>query len=189
MVGNNHKLSLQSDRQSARVTFRRPADNHAVDVWDLIALCPPLDRNSLYCELLLCTDFADTCVLAERAGVVVGWLSAYRRPSDPSTLFVWQIAVHPDVRSAGLGKQLIVSALNRPACEGVTHIKATVTLGNRASRLLFAAVARELGAPIRQALQFDREVHFKGRHDSEYVIAIGPIERAMSAAGMPAGSA
>ncbi|WP_352811930.1 GNAT family N-acetyltransferase [Mesorhizobium sp. M0293] len=55
---------------------------------------------------------------------MVGWLSAYRRPSDPSTLFVWQIAVHPEVRNRGLGKGLIMSALNRPSSESVTQIKA-----------------------------------------------------------------
>lgn len=67
------------------------------------------------------------------------WLagSAYRRPSDPSALFVWQIAVHPEVRNTGLGKGLIVSALNRRYCDGVTHINATVTLSNPISGLFF----------------------------------------------------
>ncbi|MER8672063.1 diaminobutyrate acetyltransferase [Mesorhizobium sp. M1156] len=189
MVSDSQSLSLRCDGQLARVTFRKPTDDHAADVWDLIALCPQLDRNSLYCELLLCTDFADTCVLAERAGAVVGWLSAYRPPSNPSTFFIWQVAVHPEIRNTGLGKRLIVSALNRPSCEGVTHIKATVTLSNRASRLLFAAVARDFRAPFRQALWFDRQAHFKGRHDSEYMIVIGPIEHSISPVGIPSGSA
>ncbi|ESX45206.1 diadenosine tetraphosphatase [Mesorhizobium sp. LSHC424B00] len=169
------------------MTFRSPTEIDAAVVWDLIAKCPPLDRNSLYCELLLCTDFADTCVLAERAGAVVGWMSAYRRPSEPSTLFIWQIAVHPEKRSTGVGKGMIISALNRPSCESVTHIKATVTLSNRASKLLFAGVARDLRAPIRQALCFDRDFHFKGQHESEHTIAIGPIGRSICPAGIPAG--
>ncbi|MER8970661.1 diaminobutyrate acetyltransferase [Mesorhizobium sp. M0808] len=166
----------RSDGQSERVTFRKPAYNHAADVWALIALCPQLDRNSLYCELLLCTHFADTCTVAERAGEVVGWLSAYRPPSEPSTLFVWQIAVHPTVRNTGVGKGLIVSALTRPCCKSVTHIKATVALTNKASNSLFATLARDLGAPIRQTLWFDRDAHFKGRYESEHMIAIGPIK-------------
>ncbi|UVK50282.1 diaminobutyrate acetyltransferase (plasmid) [Mesorhizobium sp. AR02] len=177
MVHDSQRFFSRSDGQLARVTFRKPTENAAADVWELIAKCPQLDRNSLYCELLLCSDFADTCVLAERAGAVVGRLSAYRRPSDPSTLSIWQIAVHPEVRKTGLGlgKGLIVSALNRRSCDGVTHINATVTLSNPISGLFFAAVARDLGAPIR----FDRQAHFKGRHDSEYMIAIGPIERSL----------
>ncbi|WP_353009776.1 diaminobutyrate--2-oxoglutarate transaminase [Mesorhizobium sp. M0843] len=185
MVDNSQKLSLRSGGQG--VTFRRPTEIHAADVWELIAKCSPLDPNSLYCELLLCTDFADTCVLAEHAGAVVGWMSAYRRPSEPSTLFIWQIAVHPDIRNTGVGKGLIISALNRPSCEGLTHIKATVTLSNRGSKLLFAGVARDLRAPIRQALCFDQDIHFKGQQESEHTIAIGPIVRSISSAGTRAG--
>ncbi|WP_352487544.1 diaminobutyrate acetyltransferase [Mesorhizobium sp. M0051] len=162
--------------QSERVTFREPACSHAADVWALIALCPQLDRNSLYCELLHCTHFADTCTVAERVGEVVGWLSAYRPPSEPSTLFVWQIAVHPAVRNTGVGKGLIVSALNRPCNKSVTHIKATVALTNKASNFLFATLAQELDVPIRQAPWFDRDAHFKGRYESEHMIAIGPIK-------------
>jgi len=187
MVSDSQSFSLLRNVQLPQVTFRRPTEIHAADVWELIAKCPELDRNSLYCELLLCSDFADTCVLAEHAGAVVGWLAAYRPPSNPSTLFVWQIAVHPEVRNAGLGKGLIDSVLDRRSCDGVTHINATVTLNNPASGLFFAAVARDLGAPIRQALRFDRQAHFKGRHDSEYMIAIGPIERSLSPATVPVG--
>ncbi|WP_292589537.1 hypothetical protein [Mesorhizobium sp.] len=79
MVSDSQIFSVPRNVQLPRVTFRRPTDIHAADVWELIAKYPRLGRNSLYCELLLCSDFADTCVLAERAGAVVGWLSAYRR--------------------------------------------------------------------------------------------------------------
>lgn len=110
-------------------------------------------------------NFADTCVLAERAGAVVGWLATYRRPSESSTLFIWQIAVHPEARNIGVGKGLIFSALNRPSCESVTRMEATVTLSNTTSNLLFAGVARNLRAPIRQGVRFDCDIHFKGQHE------------------------
>ncbi|WP_352545604.1 diaminobutyrate acetyltransferase [Mesorhizobium sp. M0006] len=156
MVSESQSFSLPRNVPLPRVTFRRPTEIDAAVVWVLIAKCPRLDRNSLYRELLLCTDFADICVLAERAGVI-GWMSAYRRPREPSSVFIWQIAVHPKIRNTGVGRGLIISALNRPSCENVTHIKATVALSNRASKLLFASAARSLHAPIRQALCFDRE--------------------------------
>ncbi|MER9845603.1 diaminobutyrate acetyltransferase [Mesorhizobium australicum] len=159
MVSDSQSFSLPRSDLLPRVTFRRPTEIHAANVWELIAKCPPLDRNSLYCALLLCTDFADTCVLAERAWTVVVWMSACRRPSDPLTLFIWQIAVHPE--NTGVGKGLIISALNRPSCESVTQIKATVTLSNTTSKLLFAGVAQDLGAPIRQAPWFDHEPHLQ----------------------------
>ncbi|WP_085033743.1 diaminobutyrate acetyltransferase [Ensifer aridi] len=175
MTGDRQDLFLPSVGQSEPVIFRKPTHSHVADVWALIGLCPQLDRNTFYCELLLCTHFADTCAIAERSGEVVGWLSAYRPPTEPSTLFVWQIAVHPQMRNAGVGTGLILSALNRPCCESVTHIKATVAANNEASNLFFATLARDLGAPIRQAPWFDRDVHFKGRYESEYMTAIGPI--------------
>ena len=37
-------------------------------IWELISACPPLDTNSAYANLLQCTHFADTCVIAEREG-------------------------------------------------------------------------------------------------------------------------
>ncbi|WP_083338540.1 GNAT family N-acetyltransferase [Ensifer sp. LCM 4579] len=109
MVRDSKSFSLPGDVQLPRVTFRKRTHNHAADVWGLIALCPQLGRNSLYCEFPLCTDFADTCVLDELAGAMVGWMPAYRRPSEPSTLFIWQIAVHPEIRNTGVGKSLIMS--------------------------------------------------------------------------------
>lgn len=86
MVSDSQRFSLPRTVQLSGVTFREPTEIHAADVWELIAKRPP-DRNSLYCELLLCNDFADSCVLAERNGEVVGWLATYRRPSEQSTLF------------------------------------------------------------------------------------------------------
>src|SRR3546814_7090005 len=51
-------------------SFRNPVAEDAQAIHDLIAACPPLDTNSLYCNLLQCTHFAETCVLAERDGEI-----------------------------------------------------------------------------------------------------------------------
>jgi L-2,4-diaminobutyric acid acetyltransferase len=88
----------------AGVLLRRPDATDGIRVSDLVASCPPLDRNSLYCNLLQCTDFSDTCVLAERNGEAIGWISGYRPPNDPATLFVWQVAVHERARGLGLAR-------------------------------------------------------------------------------------
>src|SRR3546814_20772399 len=65
---------------------------------------PILDTNSLYCNLLQCTHFAETCVLAERDGEISGWISGYRLVHDPEAMFVWQVAVHERARGRGLGE-------------------------------------------------------------------------------------
>lgn len=163
--------------------FRRPGADDAPAVYALISACPPLDKNSRYCNLLQCTDFADTCVLAELLPVdpspdrarPVGWVSAYRRPAEPQTLFIWQVAVHPDARGAALGQRMILSVLARDACTGVRCVKTTVTPGNHASRSLFCKLAADLGAPMEEELHFDRDRHFLGKHDSERLITIGPF--------------
>src|SRR5690606_42164986 len=66
---------------------------------ELVARCQPLDTNSVYCNLLQCSDFADTAIAAEDAnGQLVGFISGYRPPSRPDTLFVWQVAVDASMR-------------------------------------------------------------------------------------------
>jgi L-2,4-diaminobutyric acid acetyltransferase len=89
-------------RNKARVLLRKPDATDGIRVADLVAICPPLNRNSLYCNLLQCTDFSDTCILAEKNGKAVGWISGYRPPNEPATLFIWQVAVHERARGLGL---------------------------------------------------------------------------------------
>ncbi len=91
---------------------RRTAD--AVRVHDLVARCPPLDANSLYCNLLQCSHFSETCVVAERNGDLHGWVSGYIRPDRPDVLFVWQVAVAPEMKAAtaGVTRLALVFALS-----------------------------------------------------------------------------
>lgn len=157
--------------------MRKPEPRDGARVWDLVAACPPLDRNSMYCNLVQCTHFSDTCILAERGGDALGWVSGYRPPAEPSTLFVWQVAVHADARGMGLARKMLVALLERPELSDVTCLKTTITPDNDASRALFRSVAEHTGAELREATGFDEEVHFRGRHDSEKLITISPIRR------------
>lgn len=149
----------------------RAEDGSAVSA--LIAACPPLDANSSYCNLLQCSDFADTCVLAEREGEVVGWISAYRPPSDPCRIFVWQVAVSSTARGLGLGGRMLDELIVRPAVSGVRVLTTTITEANSASWRLFESFARRQGASFDKAVRFDREKHFAGRHDTEFEVMIG----------------
>ena len=149
------------------------ADGPAVS--RLIAACPPLDRNSAYCNLLQCTHFAEHCILAERDGVIVGWVSGYRPPSAPENFFVWQVAVAPAARGARLAQRMIETLLDRPAAQGVTHLTTTVTADNRPSWALFEGLARKWGAPLTKNALFERETHFAGAHDTEWQAHIGPL--------------
>jgi L-2,4-diaminobutyric acid acetyltransferase len=160
---------------SSPIRLRAPAAQDGKRVWDLIAACPPLDRNSLYCNLLQCSDFAETCVLAEKDGEAVGWVSGYRPPADHDALFVWQVAVHESARGEGLAKKMIEEILSRPAARGVTKIKTTITPGNNASWSVFRSIAAGLAAPLASEAWFERETHFAGAHETEHLVTIGPF--------------
>lgn len=157
--------------------FRRPLASDGPAVTALIAACPPLDRNSRYCNLLQCEHFADHCVIAEKAGRVIGWVSGYRPPSDPQAFFVWQVAVAAEGRGRRLANRMITSLLARPAQRGVTHLITTVTDDNEASWNLFRGLARDWGAGLERSALFEREVHFAGAHATEYQARIGPFDQ------------
>jgi len=162
----SHHDGLHLDRPTA-------ADGHSVH--ELIARCPPLDRNSLYCNLLQCTHFADTCVVARDGDDVVGFISAYLVPGRSDTLFVWQVAVAPEARKRGLGGRMLLEILRRPACSSVDYLKTTITELNEPSWSLFEALARHFDAPLEQQPLFDRERHFHGTAASEILVTIGPL--------------
>lgn len=168
--------------------FRRPTPGDGPDITALIADCPPLDRNSAYCNLLQCTHFADHCMIAEREGQIMGWVSGYRPPSEPDAFFVWQVAVAAAARGQRLAGQMITGLLNRPAACGVTHLITTVTADNRASRAMFDGLARAWSAELTEAPLFDSETHFAGAHATEWQLRIGPVPISGPAAGFtPAG--
>lgn len=156
--------------------LRRPRASDGPAVTALIAVCPPLDRNSRYCNLLQCEHFADQCVVAERGRQVVGWVSGYRPPSDPGALFIWQVAVAREGRGKRLASRMIAELLARPAQRDVTHVITTITDDNRASWNLFKGLARDWNAALDRSPLFERETHFIGAHATEFLARIGPID-------------
>jgi L-2,4-diaminobutyric acid acetyltransferase len=130
----------------------------------------------MYCNLLQCSHFAETCALAERDGAVVGFVSGYLVPGTGDALFVWQVAVAPEARGLSLGRRLMQDILSRPVCRGVRELHTTITPDNEASQAMFSSLARRLDAGVRRRVLFDRERHFGGVHESEQLWVIGPFE-------------
>lgn len=157
------------------MNFRRPRAADGPVVTALIAACPPLDHNSRYCNLLQCEHFSDQCIIAEKAGRVIGWVSGYRPPSDPNAFFVWQVAVAVEGRGKRLASRMISALIARPAQRGVTHLITTITDDNQASWSLFRSLARDWGASLDRSALFERKLHFAGIHATEYQARIGPI--------------
>jgi L-2,4-diaminobutyric acid acetyltransferase len=125
--------------------------------------------------LLLCTHFADTCVVAEDGDELVGFVSAYRPPTDPDVLFVWQVAVRSTARGKGLAKTMIRTLLERDACQSVTFLEATVTPSNVASQTLFRSLAKEHRARCIETCWFPPAAFGTGEHEPEVLFRLGPL--------------
>ncbi len=165
------------------LTLRPPESCDGAAIWQLIRDCGPLDDNSMYCNLLQCDHFADTCVVAEIGGEIVGWVSAYRMPNDPDVLFVWQVAVSEKARGRGVAKKMLLELLARRSCDGVNRLKTTITRDNAASWALFNGIANAMEAPLGSDAHFVRDEHFEGRHATEYMVTIGTFgDRRVAAA-------
>jgi L-2,4-diaminobutyric acid acetyltransferase len=151
-------------------------------VWELVRGSGVLDTNSSYCYLVLCGHFADTCVVARRDDAAVGFVTALITPRDPRRLFVWQVGVTASERGRGVAGQMLRHLLARPACRGVTHLETTVAPSNTPSRALFAALARDLGCPLREGETYGPELFPEAPHDPEQTLLLGPFDPRVLAA-------
>jgi L-2,4-diaminobutyric acid acetyltransferase len=163
------------------IRYRRPclADGHRV--WALVQAAGTLDLNSSYLYLLLCDHFADTCLLAERQEELLGFVTAYRPPARPDSLFVWQVGVLPSARGQGIAKGLLKALLALVAGHNIRWIEATISPSNTASRALFLALAQGLGVKI-QEQPYITETHFPpgAGHEAEPLLRLGPLASAPS---------
>ena len=161
---------------SAAFNFRQPHASDGPRIHRLIAQCPPLDLNSLYCYLLLAEHFSGSCILAEdQCGRLDGFVSAYVPPTRPDVLFVWQVAVHERARGKGLARRMLLQLIERPALRQLRFIETTVGPTNQASRRVFASVAEALDAALGESSLFDQSVFAGHDHEDEPLIRIGPF--------------
>lgn len=158
------------------IDLRTPSADLGAAVAQLIRECPPLDSNSTYCNLLQCSHFAETSVAALRQRELVGFISGYRLPQQPDTLFIWQVAVSEKARGQRLATRMLQHILTRPNSQDIIHLETTITPDNQASWALFKGLAKRLDTPIMSSVLFDKERHFAGAHDSELLVRIGPFQ-------------
>ena len=155
----------------------RPEPVDGFEVHRLVESSPPLDANSVYCNLLQCTHFCGTSVCAKLDGQLVGFVSGYIIPIRPNTLFIWQVVVAKSARGQGLAGKMLHALLERPECGEVDYIETTITPSNKASQALFNKFATTHEAEPSITKGFDRTLHFKGHHESEELWRIGPFPK------------
>lgn len=168
-------MQARNDLSLKNVVLRAPLPTDAYQLNKLVAASPPLDANSVYCNLLQCLHFADTSVAALVDDEVIGFISAYCPPNEPETLFVWQVVVAKSGRGSGLAKHMLKWLVDQPSTEKAMRLATTITLNNVASWALFESFARDCGVIPAKSLLFQKEHHFANQHDDEYLLRIDPL--------------
>ncbi len=166
--------TLSSDTVVAPLILA-PGPEHAAGLVALIRRSPPLDANSDYCYLLLCSHFAATSAVAVDAnGAVVGGITAYNPPGRPDTMFVWQLVVDASARGLGLAGKLVDELLNRPSAKNIRWLETTVNPSNAASDRVFTRLAGQRGAQVERSTLFPASA-FSGDHEAEIMLRVGPL--------------
>jgi len=160
---------------SLTINLRQPLPEDGSQAFKLISQCPPLDANSMYCNLLQCSHFSSTSVIAVSDNDVVGFISAYIIPERPNTLFVWQVAVSSQARGQGLATRMLQNILERSLCHNVSYLETTITESNQASWALFNGLSSKLKTELHSSVMFDRIQHLDNAHDTEMLVSIGPF--------------
>ncbi len=158
------------------IQIRNPKKQDASQVYTLIQNSPPLDLNSFYLYLLQCTHFSETCAVATDGETIVGFLSGYLHPRDPSKYFVWQVVVSKEARGKGVAKKLLNYVFNALKTNGVESVQATVGPTNLSSKKLFQSFAREHDASFSEELMFEKDLFPGTDHEEEILMTIGPIK-------------
>lgn len=113
--------------------------------------------------------------MAREDDCIVGFISAYVPPRTPDTIFIWQVAVHPDTRGSGLGKRMLLRLLQREALNGVTYLETTVSPSNLPSRGMFLGLAKKLNIECHEQMLFDEAAFEHESHEAEVLLKLGPM--------------
>jgi L-2,4-diaminobutyric acid acetyltransferase len=174
---------MNADDDSLRI--EQPHIEDGVALHRLAAETKVLDVNSRYAYLLWCRDFASSSVVARQPAKgpkdadIVGFISGYRRPDEPTTLLVWQVAVAERARGQGLAGRMLDTLFDQVAAQApADHLETTITPDNEASIALFTAFAKRRGAQVHKTELFDSELlsaSHDAEHEPENKYRIGPI--------------
>jgi len=169
-------MSFQRTVRKTCYYLRKPKKEDGAKIWGLIKSSKVLDLNSAYSYLMLCEFFTDTCIVAEDQDQIIGFVSAFRQPQNPDTLFVWQVAVQQSYRGKGIGGELLKELLNSDSCENIHYLEATVSPSNLPSQSLFKGLANTFNCSIEISDCFSEELFPEPGHEAEQTYRIGPLK-------------
>ncbi len=159
------------------ICFRKPTKEDGAAIWQLVKESKVLDLNSSYLYIMLSEYFSDTCAIAEIDGTLAGFVTGYKLPNHPETLFIWQIAIAEDQRGKGLGKKLLRELLAMESTQGIKYVEATVSPSNEPSKALFYGLARDRGCQCHVTEGFPEGLFPQGKaHEAEDNFKVGPLK-------------
>ncbi len=126
------------------IEIREPEKGDGAAITALVEGSGALDVNSMYLYYLLADHFSETCAIAHEGQRPAGFVTAYRLPKQPDTLFVWQVAVDPAFRGRKIGMSLLLALTKRAWASEIRRIQCTIAPSNAASRRLFRKCADAL---------------------------------------------
>ncbi len=155
------------------VDYRTPTVDDGTRLWEIASDSKVLDVNSSYSYVLWCHDFAATSIVAEVDGRAVGFVTGYRRQSDPSTLMVWQVAVDDEVRGHGIAATMLHELFDRANRQGMVAMHTTISPDNIPSQRLFGSVAKARGLRFERRDLFPANA-FPDSHEPEDLYMLEP---------------
>ena len=177
LINNEPGEETENDIVNKSILIRHTRQDDGRKIWELVKKSHVLDINSVYCYLLMCTHFRNTCLVAEVDGEPVGFVTSYHHPDNNGVLFIWQTAVDEIYRGKGIAKKLILELLNQKDCRHVTRIQATVSPSNKPSRSLFESLAKNLDVDLTEQEYFDSSLFPDNKHEEENLITVGPFNK------------
>ena len=172
---DNTRTKILEPSSGQAFHLRSPTVQDASALWRLVRNSGVLDLNSPYSYLMLCSHFAATCLVAEEDGAIVGFVTAYRPPTAPDVIFVWQIGVAQAARGKGVGLTILDALVRKQTALGASFLEATVTPSNAPSRKLFRALARRFHTQCVETPCFPAHLFPEAAHEAEELFRIGPF--------------
>ncbi|PKL68708.1 MAG: diaminobutyrate acetyltransferase [Methanobacteriales archaeon HGW-Methanobacteriales-1] len=161
--------------ENRSIKIRKPRLKDGNPIFQLVQICQPLDVNSLYNYLLICAHFDQTSAIAELNNELVGYVSAYIKPNQKETLFIWQVAVSPSIRGQGIATRMLNDILLRNNLKSIKFIETTVTPSNTASMSLFKKLTSQMDTNLKKIPFFPQDLFGESDHEEELLLQIGPI--------------
>jgi L-2,4-diaminobutyric acid acetyltransferase len=167
---------MRIELRTTAVELRTPRAADGAVLWGLVRATGVLDLNSPYAYFLLGEHFAETSVIAERDGEIVGFVSGYIPQQAADTIFIWQVGVDASMRQQGLALEMLLTILRRPACQDIQRLHTTITPSNQASRALFSALANQISGTLQEQPDYFPGAWFPTEgHEAEALFTISPI--------------